>query len=155
FFFHILPFIEQDNLYNASIGGGGGWAGGPQVYSCWSDSTQGIAAVNIRDNPVKVYVCPSDPTDVSNGRAGAGNWATTSYAYNYQIFGTDWQGPPNYTLGQYPRFPASITDGVSNTIFIAEKYEQPSKDPWSVDWGGNTWWEWAPKFAADIIGPNS
>src|SRR5438105_3475134 len=36
-FFHILPFIEQGNLYKQSInGGGGGWAGGPQTYSCWA-----------------------------------------------------------------------------------------------------------------------
>src|SRR5215210_7456958 len=34
-FFHILPYIEQDNLYKSSYGRGGGWAGGPNAYSCW------------------------------------------------------------------------------------------------------------------------
>jgi prepilin-type N-terminal cleavage/methylation domain-containing protein/prepilin-type processing-associated H-X9-DG protein len=154
-FFHILPFVEQDNLYNQSKGGGGGWAGGPNTYSCWSDSTTGVNAINVRDHAVPTYVCPSDFTNIEGGRGGAGSWATASYAYNYQLFGLDWAQPPNYSLSQYPIFPASIQDGVSQTIFFAEKYAQPSADPWSVDWGGNTWWEWSPKFAADIIGPNS
>src|SRR5439155_19997866 len=93
--------------------------------------------------PVKVYRCRSDPT-IGNGLSGAGGWATTSYAYNYQIFVTDWD-PHKF-------YPAGITDGTSLTIFFTEKYSQPSKDPWSIDWGGNTWWEWAPKFAFDITG---
>src|SRR5262249_25528889 len=50
-------------------------------------------------------------------------------------------------------YPAAITDGVSNTIFFTEKYGQPSKDGWLLDWGGNTWWEWAPKFGYDIPNP--
>jgi prepilin-type N-terminal cleavage/methylation domain-containing protein/prepilin-type processing-associated H-X9-DG protein len=151
-FFHILPYVEQEALYKSTKGGGGGWAGGPNTYSCWS--SQNGVGFNARDQAVKIYVCPADFTNVG-GRMGAGNWGATSYAYNYQLFGVDWANPPNYTLSQYPTFPASVIDGASNTIFFAEKYGQPSNDPWSVDWGGNTWWEWAPKFAADIIGPNS
>jgi prepilin-type N-terminal cleavage/methylation domain-containing protein/prepilin-type processing-associated H-X9-DG protein len=138
-FFHILPYIEQDNLLKISRGGGGGWAGGAQTYSCWSDQ--------IINKGVKSYVCPADFTDKDNGHAGAGGWGTTSYAYNFQVFKLDWD-PSG-------RFPAFIQDGTSNTIFFTEKYSQPSQDPWSVDWGGNTWWEWAPKFAADATGPRS
>jgi prepilin-type N-terminal cleavage/methylation domain-containing protein len=147
-FFHILPYIEQDNLYKASIGGGGGggWAGGPQTYSCWAGGS-GTGATSIIDKSVKPYICPSDYTN-PNGLSGAGNWGTTSYAYNYQLFKTDWDA-------HYAKYPASITDGTSNTIFVTEKYGQPSADPWSVDWGGNTWWEWSPKFAYDITGPSS
>src|SRR5262249_26358000 len=74
-----------------------------------------------------------------------GNWGTTSYAYNYQVTRTDWENSGSYTT-----FPASIVDGTSNTIFFAEKYGQPANDPWAADWGGNTWWEWSPKFAADF-----
>jgi hypothetical protein len=155
-FFHILPYVEQDNLYKSSIGGGGGWAGGPNTYSCWSDATTGVAAINVRDYAVKTYVCPSDFTN-ADGKGGAGNWGAASYAYNYQLFGIDWSpdSTNNSLLGAYPNYPAALQDGTSNTILFAEKYGQPSRDPWSVDWGGNTWWEWAPKFAADIVGPNS
>lgn len=143
-FFHILPFMEQDNLYKSSIRNYNwdDWCptGGSdnKRYYCWSD--------NVIYRTVKTFNCPSDPT-ANNGKGGAGDWASTSYAYNYVLFKTDWD--------RRPQFPAGITDGTSNTIFITEKYAQPSKDPWSIDWGGNTWWEWAPKFAFDIQGPGS
>jgi prepilin-type N-terminal cleavage/methylation domain-containing protein/prepilin-type processing-associated H-X9-DG protein len=148
-FFHILPFIEQGNLYKQSKGGGGGWAGGPNTYSCWADngSPTNPPGGNVINKAVKTFNCPGDPTN-TNGLNGAGDWGAGSYAYNYQLFKTDWDI-------HYAKFPTSITDGTSNTIFFAEKYAQPSRDPWSIDWGGNTWWEWAPKFAFDITGPNS
>jgi prepilin-type N-terminal cleavage/methylation domain-containing protein/prepilin-type processing-associated H-X9-DG protein len=161
-FFHILPYIEQQALYQISIGstdtadlstgpGGSGWAGGPQTYICWNQTSTNPATGQVIPGPVntavKTYDCPSDPTN-TNGKQGAGGWGAGSYAYNYQIFGTDWDNNNR-------RLPAGIPDGLSNTIFIAEKYAQPSADPWSVDWGGNTWWEWSPKFAADIQGPGS
>ena len=146
-FFHILPWIEQDNMFKSSLGRGGGWAGGPNTYSCWADPqiiTQGV----------KTYNCPSDFTNTPAGKSGAGNWGTTSYAYNYQVFGVQDGG---WTANRRPiNFPAGFQDGTSNTILFAEKYSQSDPiDPWSQDWGGNTWWEWSPKFAADYTGPKS
>ena len=136
-FFFILPFIEQQGLYNTSLGGGGGWAGGAQTYSCWSG--------NIIDKGVRVYTCDADYTQKPNGKAGDGDWGTASYAYNYQVFGVKDGG---WTINQLG-WPGGIVDGLSNTIFFAEKLAN-SGDPWTLDWGGNTWWEWSPKFAADI-----
>src|SRR5262245_53927450 len=138
-FFHILPWMEQSNLWKTSIQNydWDGWCTtGPsngKRYYCWSD--------NIVTKPVKSYVCRSDFTNPL-GVSGAGGWATTSYAYNYQLFLTDWDAAA--------RYPAAITDGTTYTIFFTEKYGQPSRDGWFVDWGGNTWWEWAPKFAFDL-----
>jgi hypothetical protein len=147
-FFHILPFVEQENLYDSSIGGGGGggWAGGPLTYSCWSGGA-GTGTGDLIHHKVQSYRCPSDPTNKS-GLDGAGGWGAGSYVYNYQLFNVDWNVA-------YANYPAAIPDGTSQTIFFAEKYAQPSADPWSVDWGGNTWWEWSPKFAFDITGPAS
>lgn len=143
-FFHILPYIEQKNLYDTSLGGGGGWAGGPQSYSAWSG--------NIINHGVKTYICPSDPTNPENGLGGGGGqWGTASYAYNYQVFGLKDGG----RVANQHRFPAGISDGTSNTIFFAEKYAGASSNTWSLDWGGNTWWEWSPKFAADMTGTRS
>jgi prepilin-type N-terminal cleavage/methylation domain-containing protein len=147
-FFHILPYIEQDNLYKSSLVDptADPWrlpAGG---YYCWNS--------NIYNTGVKTYTCPSDFTNPV-GTSGAGNWGTASYAYNYQVFDVGmytWQDG-DWGSGHTARFPAGITDGTSNTIFFTEKYGQPSGDPWSVNWGGNTWWEWSPKFAADLQGP--
>src|SRR5882757_6024898 len=47
YFFHILPFIEQDNLYkNAKLDNGG--------FSVWHNATYSVS--------LKIYLCPSDPT---------------------------------------------------------------------------------------------
>src|SRR5262249_35459021 len=90
-FFFILPFIEQQGLYNATFSATdqglpdpgnnstGGRNGGLPCYVAWN-----AQALN---NNVKSYFCPSDPT------IGQG-WSApppvkniqTSYAYNGQIF---------------------------------------------------------------------
>ncbi len=100
----LLPYIEQQNLYNAcsSLSGTG------------FDPENGVLpskAGNVMQVPVKTYLCPSDPT-ANNGFTG---WAAVgSYAYNGAIFQADWVG--------YSRFPASISDGTSNTIFFTDVY---------------------------------
>jgi prepilin-type N-terminal cleavage/methylation domain-containing protein len=157
-FFHVLPYMEQENLYKASTVGPDAdpWRlpqGGPYD---WGDVNHTVGRINVYEQAVKSFVCPSDPT-AKDGKAGAGGWATTSYAYNHQVFEValyDWQSG-DWSSKHTARFPASFTDGTSNTILFAEKYSQASNDPWSQEWGGNTWWEWAPKFAADIQGPGS
>jgi prepilin-type N-terminal cleavage/methylation domain-containing protein len=149
-FFHILRFIEQEPLYKSSLGGGAGWAGGPTEYSCWSGGS-GVGA-DVTGTPIKSYVCPSDPTMGTDGRLPTTNWGGTSYVYNYQLFGlreNTW-----VINNAFATYPQSIPDGTSNTIFFTERYGQGATDGWALNWGGNTWWEWSPKFAADVVGPN-
>ena len=97
-FYHLLPFIEQGNLYNLTrcpnglgydVEKGGG----------------GIA----EHTPIKILICPSDPT-ANNGLAGT--LAVGSYCFNGMIFNSK----------IHNTFPASITDGTSNTIFFSEQY---------------------------------
>jgi len=140
-FFHILPYIEQDNLFKSSDTGKMSFNNGTigfEGYNCW----------NIQGQAVKVYQCPSDPTETD----GHNDWGlgVTSYAYNHQIFDVR-EG----SWGKRARFPAKFSDGTSNTIMFTEKYANPSGDSWATNWGGNTWFEWAPKFAADVTGPAS
>ena len=164
--FHILPFIEQEQLYKSayvtpnsdatnSIAGGtndgrdGGWRLPNGGSYDWVN--------NIHDRGVATFICPSDPTDPGTGKSGAGGWGTTSYAYNHVVFEVglyDWTSG-NWSGTSPAKYPAGFQDGTSNTILFAEKYAQPSLTPWNMEWGGNTWWEWAPKFAADIQGPGS
>jgi prepilin-type N-terminal cleavage/methylation domain-containing protein len=106
FFYHLLPFIEQGNLYNNTIcySGGVPTAG----YHIEQGGNPSYAWIN---TPIKSFICRADPTG-SNGTTG---WAAVgSYVFNGILMQADWNG--------YSKFPASVTDGTSNTIFATEVY---------------------------------
>jgi len=114
-FFHILPYIEQDNAYKATLAQGDahGNNGGFLTYSpFW----------NTLNANVKTYICTADP---SNGSSGGWNSGQNSYAYNGQVMPVYWEG--------YRRYPSSISDGTSNTIFFTE--QRASCDGFWPDWG--------------------
>jgi prepilin-type N-terminal cleavage/methylation domain-containing protein len=108
--YFLLPFIEQDNLYkDTEINGNGGH----NSNSWWIS------------NPVKTYQAPGDPSMPSSGETwccgqnGFGRGAT-SYAANWHVFRGGWD--EDWQYGGITRMPAGIPDGVSNTIFFAERY---------------------------------
>jgi prepilin-type N-terminal cleavage/methylation domain-containing protein len=130
---HILPFIEQQNLYNLSLepddfaNGNHGFNGYNPTYAEWGQA-------GYYNSTIKTYQCPSDPT-LSSG------WAPqqlmTSVAVNGQVFrlyAPPWNGVPAM------RFPASISDGTSVTVFFTEKE--------AVSYGGT---EWAPTNNVNIF----
>ncbi len=103
-FFHILPYLEQKNAYVATYqptDPHGSNGNNPTYSPFWNNLNLHLAT----------YVCPSDPTNVGNSGWNAG---MLSYSYNAQTFPVYWNG--------YHRFPASITDGTSNTIFFTDQY---------------------------------
>jgi prepilin-type N-terminal cleavage/methylation domain-containing protein len=111
FLYFLLPYVEQGNLYNLTVC----WSGsGPAVGGGFGIEDGGglpTPAYKYINQTVKLYGCPGDPT-YGNGSTG---WtATASYVYNGILFPADWCG--------YSRFPASIPDGTSNTIFMTETY---------------------------------
>jgi prepilin-type N-terminal cleavage/methylation domain-containing protein/prepilin-type processing-associated H-X9-DG protein len=114
-FFHILPYIEQNNSYKGTLQPNDphGQNGNHLTYSpFW----------NVLNASIKTYICPSDPTNIGNGGWNSG---LSSYAYNAQAFPVDWNGRK--------RFPASITDGTSNTIFFTE--QRAACTGFWPDWG--------------------
>jgi prepilin-type N-terminal cleavage/methylation domain-containing protein len=136
----LLPFVEQQNLYNFSYvenGSGGGNIGVP-FYGCNVPTNGGNALV-------KPYICPSDP---SIGQAAATIWSghnwgkgDATYAANLQVFGNPKGGGYRYWNGQ-ARLPATIPDGTSNTILYAEKYAgcgpgKPDGNIWAWGWDLN------------------
>jgi prepilin-type N-terminal cleavage/methylation domain-containing protein len=139
--FHLLPNVEQGNAYKASLATDDDRNNFLPTYSLWH--AQNVA--------VKTYICPSDPTQ-------KGGWADskTSYAYNGQVFQIGYSGG----WGRHNVFPAFISDGTTNTIFITEKMVEcygsqdgqygpvtcnaPSGDLWSPDDGFNFWPDWGP-----------
>ena len=121
-FFHILPYIEQDNLYKLA-----GDDNGDR-----SPFNNGVCTYVI-----KTYVCPSD---ASGGAAPLyeGWLATGNYASNYLLFGLPGA-----------RFPASITDGTSNTIGFCERRQMCNQTPNAWAYSAET--DWAPMFAYSSV----
>lgn len=140
FFFHILPYIEQQNVFNACYlandnNGGDGRNGSNPTYNAWS--AQSYA------DP-KGYICPSDPTY-------PGSWSKTetSYAYNGQIFTVAYP----WGWGQQHKFPSFITDGTSQTIFFTEKEANSfGNSNWTPDNGLSVWVDWGPVIASSEAG---
>jgi prepilin-type N-terminal cleavage/methylation domain-containing protein len=114
-FFHILPYLEQEAAYKATLqptdqhGNNGNQ---PTYCPFW----------NVLQLNPKIYICPSDPSNVGNGGWNSG---LSSYAYNAQVFPVYWNG--------YRRYPASIQDGTSQTIFFTE--QRAACTGFWPDWG--------------------
>jgi len=119
--FFLLPFVEQTGLWNSmACANGHGY-----------DPEQGARPQTfggVTQDAVKTYLCPADPT-ANDGFTG---WAAVgSYVYNGMIFQADWVG--------YSKFPASILDGTSNTIFFTETYALGKLQGYG---GDQTLWWW-------------
>jgi prepilin-type N-terminal cleavage/methylation domain-containing protein len=129
-FYWILPYIEQDNVYNFHVNNS--FAGDYNSYfeaTCAAESAYAPSGY-IPQQPIKVYICPSDssaePNVTNGGGTLPGYWGVTSYAANYAAFavsGSQANGPASAAaLSQPARYPQAIKDGVSNTIFFGERY---------------------------------
>jgi len=129
----LLPFIEQQSLYQIAITNTG---------NTW-DGTGVPSGGYVRTQTVKTFGCPSDFTLVSGWAANQVNsWKGASYGANFALFGTVRAGgnadAPSYNVGNIP-------DGTSNTLYFAETYAAVSN-------GGNLWaypgidwsWQWTP-----------
>jgi type II secretory pathway pseudopilin PulG len=109
-FFHLLPFLEQDNLYKHSLDDD------TKIHSVWNGGTYSVR--------IKTYVCPNDS---STGDGLFEGWlATTSYAASFEVFG---DATAEARLQGVHKFPAFITDGTSNTIFFSERYQMCNGEP--------------------------
>jgi prepilin-type N-terminal cleavage/methylation domain-containing protein len=136
---HLLPFLEQQNLYNASLGP---YPGGFTAYAPPLNNT-------VNSTPVKVFQCPSDPS-MENGHPFGLAPGGASYACNFFAFGTAAGSYPN-GIGNPPflvtswswfgsnRISASFSDGMSNTVLFTEKYARCEFPPNSTTGGGTMW----------------
>jgi prepilin-type N-terminal cleavage/methylation domain-containing protein/prepilin-type processing-associated H-X9-DG protein len=123
--FQLLPYIEQDVLFDSTNQNGNNLASNN----------------NAQAYPVALYRCPSDPstgpTTVLQDASGT-SWGTSSYAGNAQVFCTvDPITGVLQSLQGYARIPASIPDGTSNTALFSEKYATCYDTTFAQ--GGNFW----------------
>jgi prepilin-type N-terminal cleavage/methylation domain-containing protein len=95
FYWSLLPFMEQEPLYNQALSAGYGWPN-----------------YNL---PLKSFLCPSDPT-TSNGITSSG-WAASNYQYNFAVFAS-----PNVSWYSAQYNLANMPDGTSQTVGFAEQY---------------------------------
>jgi len=115
FMFHLLPFIEQGNVWKMATFSG-------FIVPCW-DTPGPTAGSYLRQTAIATYKCPTDPTFNQNV---ATDWfpGDISYGANWQVFGnqafnnttmvnSDWDGNA--------KIPATFVDGTSNTVVFAEK----------------------------------
>jgi type II secretory pathway pseudopilin PulG len=132
-FFGLLPYIEQNNLYQIS---------GQNVnnYFPVSGGNQYASSAEI-----KTFMCPSDASGPASGlwARGAlanevGAWAWSNYGANFQVFGNPDAGDnAGANMVGSSSIPATFTDGTSNTMLFAEKYRRCG--PTGSLWGHGSW----------------
>jgi len=136
-FFHLLPYLEQNNVFNSAtwldtsgvVGGGSPNSSTTinigVIWPCW-DSVVPSSNTWLRCSYIPSYQCPSDPT---LGQNPATDWlpGDASYAANFQVFGNQTLISNSNTWNVLePAFDnkarmATFADGTSNTIIYAEK----------------------------------
>jgi prepilin-type processing-associated H-X9-DG protein len=107
---------------------------------------------------ISTYVCPSDPTPGGYPAMDA-HWAPggdTSYCANFQVFGITGSAPTTAANFQGINKATFIGDGLSNTMFIAERLAFCGTTPTASLWsrGDNCTDGWIPIFAAASTGPS-
>ncbi|MFO0841223.1 MAG: DUF1559 domain-containing protein [Gemmataceae bacterium] len=107
--FHLLPFIEQDNIYKVTAG------------NSWRSY-----------DVIKTYMSPSDQTISSDGKASEwDNRGQCSYHANWHAFGGG--GWEDWDVTGKAVIPRSFPDGTSNTIAFFERYAKCGPGT-SADW---------------------
>lgn len=134
--FHLLPFVDQMALYNAS------WTGTIyDPYNPISGSTAPVPMNLVHSQPVPVFVCPADNSygRPPNDPANWGPHSTGCYAVNFQVFGK--AGAGGATNGDWDgktRLGTTISDGTSNTVLLAEKIATCNSGPQSNLWANGS-----------------
>jgi prepilin-type N-terminal cleavage/methylation domain-containing protein len=133
-FFTLLPYLEQGTV--SDLGSSG--AVNPNQNKNYRHEGSSVA-----NQVIKVYLCPSDPTNPGNvstrdaeGKLWSFEWASGNYAANIMVF--DPAGPGSIMT--------AMPDGASNTVMFAHRYRDcDANGPGGIGgytetlWGGYPW----------------
>jgi len=145
--FHLLPYLEQHNLYNAALG------------SVPFPPPVGPTVVHYPGNngvysqPVKVFLCPSDPSVESGGIVSIEGYSFGSLCYAGNALLAVRSSGPLVDLPQGRIRLADITDGTSNTILKAEKYARCANPTLPAFSDGGTAWAYCTSIAFPWLPP--
>jgi len=151
-FLFLLPYVEQQNLYQSTLTGPGddndNRNGNNLTFSQWHGTiTTRYGGPGVL---VKTYVCPADYTQALGNAWNQQSHA--SYGTNGQVF------REGYWALNSLRYPTSITDGTSNTVFFTDKLARCDGTGNSNAYNNNYWPDWGPLLASsdhgDATGPN-
>jgi prepilin-type N-terminal cleavage/methylation domain-containing protein len=141
----MLPYVEQAALFEKS------------QRSILTEVLPGRPLYSI---PIPTYSCPSEPSPSStNGlgatpNGGADKWAVGNYSVNYLVFGNPEAATPDLRREGVTTF-AMIEDGLSKTIFFAERYGtcglggNPSGSLVACNLWSDSWQTWRPVFCVN------
>jgi prepilin-type N-terminal cleavage/methylation domain-containing protein/prepilin-type processing-associated H-X9-DG protein len=140
----LLPFIEQTALYQSS------YDSMNDVYTAGINTTQYTSGL-YRASIVN-YICPADPSILPAGTTYNGGPGGTTYAFNALVFGRSAPATPApyngqnatvvtvSTLAGNSQLQSSSPDGLTNTIFLTEKYGTCAYYVGSTKYGGSSYW---------------
>jgi len=140
--FGILPYLEQNALYDAALAAGG-------------TSDKSVNGKAVYNYVIKGYKCPSDWT--GGAASGYGNpagpdatHAVANYVSNYLVFGN----PGANNQEGLPSLVTTFPDGLSNTIVFGERYSwygsgNTGGGPYSSLWA-NSASPWRPQMCSAI-----
>jgi hypothetical protein len=136
--FHLLPFLDQRNLYDSALGPVPLVTGTVTIYFPGNNK--------VYSQPLPVLICPSDPSAESGVVTVNGiDWGVSCYAPNSQVF-----APVRGSPQGKARF-RDITDGTSNTIFYVEKSARCASTSLGLD--GGSFWAYCANGLLDLPPP--
>jgi prepilin-type N-terminal cleavage/methylation domain-containing protein/prepilin-type processing-associated H-X9-DG protein len=145
----LLAYIEQQNMYNAL----NAYNNGQGVDETGVTTAPGLStgARPELKQQIVTYECPSDPTmsePTTVLYGAASRYGRSSYVCNREVFGPDAGNAP------IKRTLTSITDGLSNTLFVGERdYVQNVGAIWPVYSASSCSYEGRPGYGINIAFP--
>jgi prepilin-type N-terminal cleavage/methylation domain-containing protein len=132
-FYFLLPFLEQDALYNSTT----------DPVNVASTPTLPTPQQNyVRARPVTAFLCPSAYLASDGIWPGRTDWAIGHYGFNYMVFG----GPATTNAWARGASVATIADGTSNTVLFAERSGIFSDGTANLWCHGGWNWQYMPMF---------